>query len=49
MSKWINWARQQGRQVSYNSRCGLAGDFDTPEYVPLPPYNPSNIRTWCFG
>ena len=31
-SKWINWARDQGRQVTFNSRCGLAGDFDTPEY-----------------
>ncbi|OKP04981.1 Plasma alpha-L-fucosidase [Penicillium subrubescens] len=31
-SKWINWARDQGRQVTFNSRCGIAGDFDTPEY-----------------
>ncbi|KAM3541185.1 hypothetical protein ARSEF1564_005876 [Beauveria bassiana] len=36
MSKWINWARKQGRQVSYNSRCGLKGDYDTPEYDPNP-------------
>lgn len=34
MAKWINWAKKQGRQVSFNSRCGLKGDFDTPEYVP---------------
>lgn len=31
-SAWINWARNQGRQVTFNSRCGIAGDFDTPEY-----------------
>lgn len=30
-SEWINWARDQGRQVTFNSRCGIAGDFDTPE------------------
>ena len=30
-SEWINWARNQGRQVTFNSRCGLTGDFDTPE------------------
>ncbi|KAL5328045.1 hypothetical protein ACEPPN_005752 [Leptodophora sp. 'Broadleaf-Isolate-01'] len=31
-SAWLNWARDQGRQVTFNSRCGIAGDFDTPEY-----------------
>ncbi|KAH7383402.1 glycoside hydrolase superfamily [Cadophora sp. MPI-SDFR-AT-0126] len=33
-SEWLNWARKQGRQVTFNSRCGwgLNGDFDTPEY-----------------
>lgn len=30
-SAWLNWARQQGRQVTFNSRCGMQGDFDTPE------------------
>ena len=32
-SDWLNWAREQGRQVTFNSRCGLPGDFDTPEYA----------------
>ncbi|KAF5553745.1 glycoside hydrolase subgroup catalytic core [Fusarium phyllophilum] len=32
MSEWLNRARTQGRQVSFNSRCGLNGDFSTPEY-----------------
>ncbi|KIM96697.1 glycoside hydrolase family 29 protein [Oidiodendron maius Zn] len=32
-SAWLNWARDQGRQVTFNSRCGIAGDFDTPEYT----------------
>lgn len=32
-SAWLNWARDQGRQVTFNSRCGIAGDFDTPEYA----------------
>lgn len=32
-SNWLNWARDQGRQVTFNSRCGLAGDFDNPEYA----------------
>ena len=30
-SQWINWARKQGRQVAFNNRCGISGDFDTPE------------------
>ncbi|KAG5818141.1 hypothetical protein H9Q74_010197 [Fusarium xylarioides] len=33
MSEWLNRARTQGRQVSFNSRCGLNGDFSTPEYT----------------
>ncbi|KAJ6276640.1 glycoside hydrolase [Bipolaris maydis] len=42
LSKWLNWARDQGRQVTYNNRCGYGstdhsdasgGDFTTPEYV----------------
>lgn len=30
-SQWLNWARQQGRQVTFNNRCGIPGDFATPE------------------
>lgn len=30
-SAWLNWARKQGRQVTFNNRCGIQGDFDTPE------------------
>lgn len=30
-SEWLNWARDQGRQVTFNNRCGIGGDFDTPE------------------
>ncbi|XP_014550288.1 glycoside hydrolase family 29 protein [Bipolaris victoriae FI3] len=42
LSRWLNWARDQGRQVTYNNRCGYGstdhgdasgGDFTTPEYV----------------
>jgi len=33
MSEWINWAYTQKRQVTFNSRCGLGGDFSTPEYT----------------
>lgn len=32
-SEWFNSAAAQGRQVSMNARCGLPGDFDTPEYA----------------
>lgn len=32
---WINWAAKQGRQVAFNNRCGLGGDFTTPEYVTI--------------
>ncbi|GIZ44215.1 hypothetical protein CKM354_000741900 [Cercospora kikuchii] len=32
-SKWLNWARDQGRQVTFNNRCGIGGDFQTPEYA----------------
>ncbi|KAI6529597.1 hypothetical protein MCOR10_003667 [Pyricularia oryzae] len=31
-SAWINWARDRGRQVTFNDRCGIPGDFATPEY-----------------
>jgi alpha-L-fucosidase len=33
LSEWFNSARKQGRQVTYNSRCGPTGDFETPEYT----------------
>lgn len=33
-AKWYNYAASQGRQVTMNSRCGIAqSDFDTPEYT----------------
>jgi len=32
-SAWLNWARTQGRQVTFNNRCGIRGDFATPEYT----------------
>ncbi|CAI6328049.1 unnamed protein product [Periconia digitata] len=44
LSKWLNWARDQGRQVTYNNRCGYGstdhtdasgGDFTTPEYYSI--------------
>ena len=31
-SEWLNWARKRGQQVIFNNRCGLGGDFNTPEY-----------------
>ncbi|KAF4120745.1 alpha-L-fucosidase [Geosmithia morbida] len=33
-ARWFNWARDQGRQVAINDRCGStwSADFDTPEY-----------------
>ncbi|KAK7710026.1 hypothetical protein SLS57_008524 [Botryosphaeria dothidea] len=30
---WFNAAAAAGRQVAMNARCGLPGDFDTPEYA----------------
>ncbi|KIE00474.1 Glycoside hydrolase, subgroup, catalytic core, partial [Metarhizium majus ARSEF 297] len=32
-SEWLNSARKNKRQVTFNNRCGILGDFDTPEYV----------------
>ncbi|EJD50465.1 glycoside hydrolase [Auricularia subglabra TFB-10046 SS5] len=32
VAPWLNWATKQGRQVAFNNRCGIQGDFDTPEY-----------------
>lgn len=31
-SQWYNAAISQNRQVVMNNRCGIPGDFDTPEY-----------------
>jgi alpha-L-fucosidase len=31
-SEWFNSAATSGRQVTLNNRCGVPGDFDTPEY-----------------
>ncbi|KAI0127263.1 alpha-l-fucosidase [Xylariales sp. AK1849] len=33
--QWYNEAIAQNRQVVMNNRCGLPGDFDTPEYATL--------------
>ncbi|KAJ5746876.1 uncharacterized protein N7511_008572 [Penicillium nucicola] len=32
-SAWFNSAAEHNRSVVMNSRCGLPGDFDTPEYA----------------
>ncbi|KAF4332603.1 alpha-L-fucosidase precursor [Fusarium beomiforme] len=32
LSAWANWARDHGRQITWNNRCGISGDYDTPEY-----------------
>ena len=32
-AKWFNSAAAQNRQVVLDARCGLPGDFDTPEYA----------------
>ena len=32
-ASWYNKAAAEGRQVVMNARCGLPGDFDTPEYT----------------
>jgi alpha-L-fucosidase len=34
-AQWYNEAAAQNRQVTMNNRCGLPGDFDTPEYATL--------------
>lgn len=36
-SNWLNWARTKGRQVTFNNRCGIPGDFNTPESVSVCP------------
>lgn len=35
-AEWFNAAAAEGRQVLMNARCGLPGDFDTPEYARYP-------------
>ncbi|KAJ5490744.1 hypothetical protein N7539_002311 [Penicillium diatomitis] len=42
-SAWFNKAAEQNRQVAMNARCGLPGDFDTPEYAR---YNGVQVRKW---
>jgi alpha-L-fucosidase len=42
-SAWYNAASTQGRQVTMNNRCGLPGDFDTPEYAR---YSAIATRKW---
>jgi len=32
LAPWLNSRRDQGRQVTWNNRCGIPGDFDTPEF-----------------
>ncbi|PYH97256.1 alpha-L-fucosidase [Aspergillus ellipticus CBS 707.79] len=42
---WFNSARAQNRQVTINSRCGVAeiADFDTPEYAT---FSSAQLRKW---
>ena len=42
-SAWFNGAAEQGRQVVLDNRCGLPGDFDTPEYAR---YDAVQTRKW---
>ncbi|PVF93523.1 glycoside hydrolase [Serendipita vermifera] len=42
-AKWYNDARQAGRQVTMNNRCGAAPDFDTPEYAR---FSSVQTRSW---
>ncbi|RAO67188.1 uncharacterized protein BHQ10_003200 [Talaromyces amestolkiae] len=42
-SSWYNRVAEQNRQVVMNSRCGLPGDFDTPEYAR---YSGVQVRKW---
>ncbi|GFF61167.1 hypothetical protein IFM51744_10604 [Aspergillus udagawae] len=42
-SAWFNRAAEENRQVVMNARCGLPGDFDTPEYAR---YNGVQVRKW---
>jgi alpha-L-fucosidase len=42
-SEWFNAQGRLGRQVAINARCGLPGDFDTPEYAT---YGAVQRREW---
>lgn len=44
-SAWFNTARDQGREITINSRCGIpqGSDFDTPEYATFSSVSP---RKW---
>jgi alpha-L-fucosidase len=42
-STWFNSAAARGHQVVLNARCGLPGDFDTPEYAR---FNAVQRRKW---
>ncbi|KAJ5642465.1 hypothetical protein N7490_006465 [Penicillium lividum] len=42
-SEWYNKAAGENRQVTMNARCGLPGDFDTPEYAT---YSAVQRRKW---
>ncbi|EME45088.1 glycoside hydrolase family 29 protein [Dothistroma septosporum NZE10] len=42
-AKFFNNAAKQNRQVLINNRCGLPGDFDTPEYAR---YEAVQVRKW---
>jgi alpha-L-fucosidase len=40
---YFNSLAEQGKQVQLNNRCGLPGDFDTPEYAK---YDAVQLRKW---
>jgi len=42
-SEWFNSAALQGKQVVMDNRCGLPGDFDTPEYAR---FGAVQVRKW---
>lgn len=42
-ASYFNKMAQQGKQVQMNNRCGLPGDFDTPEYAR---YEAVQVRKW---
>ncbi|CAG7850065.1 Alpha-L-fucosidase; AltName: Full=Alpha-L-fucoside fucohydrolase; Flags: Precursor [Serendipita indica DSM 11827] len=42
-AEWYNQAAKQNRQVTMNNRCGIAPDFDTPEYAR---FSSIQTRTW---
>ena len=42
-AEYFNTNAQQGRQVLMDNRCGLPGDFDTPEYAR---YEAVQVRKW---